>query len=311
MPHNSQYSCPRRGNMYQNQECGFFCSYHDRFSKTRCQAYFEFRDSGMQCSEIRSTIDAKTGKLLCAKHDPNSEYTNRRCQAVLVTDSGDYQCPALHSVVDHQSGMRYCHRHYLPCPITDSSDDNLKSYTSESPHLQPADRTANPTTRWLNTVAATSPPYVTTTNTTHTAETRHETLALTTPPEATKVAPKLSTSVPETMVPRPSAPTPDPCKLTPESRPDGPSRKDSTGVKAGHESRTRGPADQHFAALYALCNICLEKHSLINMRKVEPCGHEFKEACLREVLRGRGVRRFNCSSCAGWFRREQGVEQDI
>ena len=160
----------------------------------------------MQCSEVHETIDEKTGKQLCAKHGPTSEYSSRRCEAVLVTDSGDYQCPSLSTAIDQKSGIRYCSRHYLPSPIN-NPEDIPRISTCDTDDLKATGWTTERITRWLNGVAPTSPNH-------QPANNCQEKLAMIAPQEPVKVAPKLSTSVHETMVLRPSAPMLNPCKPT-------------------------------------------------------------------------------------------------
>lgn len=62
---------------------------------------------------------------------------------------------------------------------------------------------------------------------------------------------------------------------------------------------------EHIAALYSQCNICLEKHNSADMKKIESCGHQYRESCLQDFLRREGVRKYNCTGCASWMRAHQ------
>jgi hypothetical protein len=58
---------------------------------------------------------------------------------------------------------------------------------------------------------------------------------------------------------------------------------------------------ERIAAMYFLCNICLEKHNTSDMRSIEGCGHQYSEHCVAYALRTSGQRRYNCSSCQDWL----------
>ncbi|KAJ4344669.1 uncharacterized protein N0V89_012413 [Didymosphaeria variabile] len=73
MPKNPQYECPRTGNMYQESGDVYYCSFHDRYAKDRCQAFFDFGGCGMQCPELHTMINDETGRKYCDKHEPTSE----------------------------------------------------------------------------------------------------------------------------------------------------------------------------------------------------------------------------------------------
>lgn len=49
----------------------WYCSFHDRYAKQRCQAFFEFQGSGMQCPELGTVVDEETGRRYCEIHDPS------------------------------------------------------------------------------------------------------------------------------------------------------------------------------------------------------------------------------------------------
>lgn len=307
MPQNPQYRCPRRGNMYQDSERGFYCSHHDYYAKNRCQAYFEFQGSGMRCPELYTMIDLLVGQRLCAKHDPTSTYSHNRCQAIITTTSGEYQCPAIHTAIDERSDMRYCDDH-LPTPVVGRPHSK-----SQPPSRHPSEDDTQVTVeppevtewnekmfRWLNDVAIAEHSHVIQSSDLGGAATPPEQTRNSAPHDTMKaVAPRLPEAVPEFAA---SGATPEADKASLESRSGGPTLQQGYG-------RVPEPGPEHpterIAALYKQCNICLEKHNLIDMREVEPCGHEYKEACLRHLLRRRGARRFNCTSCAGWLKHHQ------
>ncbi|KAF2786725.1 hypothetical protein K505DRAFT_330153 [Melanomma pulvis-pyrius CBS 109.77] len=69
-----------------------------------------------------------------------------------------------------------------------------------------------------------------------------------------------------------------------------------------HTTENREEEDrQRIAAMYQECNICHESHNAITMRKIEECGHQYRELCLQKVLRNGTNRRYNCSSCRAWM----------
>jgi hypothetical protein len=61
------------------------------------------------------------------------------------------------------------------------------------------------------------------------------------------------------------------------------------------------PSPSRNAALYVQCCVCLEQHSEQTMSVVEPCGHRYRELCLRKVVTGGMRRKFNCRGCGAWM----------
>ena len=287
--------------MYQDSEQGFYCAHHDHYAKNRCQAYFEFQGSGMRCPELSTMIDLLAGQRLCAKHDPTSTYSNTRCQAVVATTSGEYQCPAYHTAIDERSNTRYCDDH-LPTPIVGRSTSRsrvLNKHPSSEvtpPTPEVSEWTAK-MIRWVNDVATAQPSHVTDSSDLGAAAPPPEQIRNTAPPHTmNEVAPKLAAPVPESLA-LGSLPKAD--KAPPESRSGGPTLEQGYG--RAPEPRLEHHTE-HPAALYKQCNICLEQHNLLDMSGVEPCGHGYREACLRDLVRRRGARRFNCTSCAAWLK---------
>ncbi|KAL5391427.1 hypothetical protein DPSP01_001295 [Paraphaeosphaeria sporulosa] len=63
--------------------------------------------------------------------------------------------------------------------------------------------------------------------------------------------------------------------------------------------------NEHIAALYKQCNICLESHDAADMKKIASCGHQYRESCLQDFPRRKGVRRYNCAGCRTWLQSHQ------
>ncbi|KAF2441075.1 hypothetical protein P171DRAFT_498999 [Karstenula rhodostoma CBS 690.94] len=231
MPQNPRYECPRAGSMYQKFGDVYYCSYHDKYAKDRCQAFFDFQGSGMQCPELHTMIDQ--GRKYCDKHEPASE---------------------IPEVVDWRSRM----------------------------------------TEWLTSVALAEPP----------REDGNEVKSAVLEPEP---EPEQN---PPNMQATPSKHEPHAGELDAEQEQDQvPASKEEPTLEQEPEQQTEpGHQHEHIAALYMQCNICLESHNATDMRNIESCGHQYKEACLQDFLRRKGVRKYNCTGCRAWLQSHQEPE---
>jgi hypothetical protein len=228
----------------------------------------------------------------CSFHD---KYAQDRCQAFLDFQGSGMQCPELHSMVDWDTGRRFCDKH---------------EPSSDIPELAAWETRM---AKWLTSVATTEPPRM-----------------------DDKDFPGSISSEAKSGVPEPerhsaSEPEPEPepeRKLESESKHDTqdleatPStREPTTGGPNPKQGQDQTPAlktvpkpepkpevqlqPEHIAALYLQCNICLDDHSAADMNKIEDCGHQYKESCLQDFLRRKGVRKYNCTGCWSWLQSHQ------
>jgi hypothetical protein len=252
MPHNPLYDCPRAGIMYQASGNAYYCSFHDKYAQDRCQAFFDFHGSGIQCPELHTMVDPDTGKKFCDKHEPSSEIPEVADWTTRMTEWLTNVAIAEPPRVDKKD-------------LSESSASEAKSGVLEpekkrEPSLQPEQELER------------KPE----------SKSKHDIQDR----EAT-----------------PSTHEPTTGEISPTQ-----GEGDTPALKAVQKPEPEsGPELQpeHIAALYLQCNICLENHNTADMNKIEGCGHQYKESCLQDFLRRKGVRKYNCTGCWSWLQSHQ------
>ena len=72
LPKNDRYQCQKAGDKYQLNIHRWYCRFHDRFAKDRCQTLIERAGKGAQCDQL-GTLDEQTGQRLCKWHSWKSK----------------------------------------------------------------------------------------------------------------------------------------------------------------------------------------------------------------------------------------------
>lgn len=268
MPQNPRYKCPRAGNMDQMSGDVYCCAHHDKYAKDRCQAFSDFQDSSMQCPEMHTMIDQDTGKKYCDKHEPSSEVPE-------VVDWNVRMTEWLTSVASAE-------------PLREDANGFSKDAVNEVSLVVPEPELESELERQSDT--AIEPELQTEPLTEPQTEPEHKTQDTETSPSKHEIPSiELGTEQGQDQVLAIKVePKPEPTQeQTPEQ---------NIGPVVEHE---------HIAALYMQCNICLESHNATDMSKIESCGHQYKESCLQEFLRRKGVRKYNCTACQAWLQSHQ------
>ncbi|KAF2133934.1 hypothetical protein P153DRAFT_381106 [Dothidotthia symphoricarpi CBS 119687] len=70
VPSNAKYQCQKPGELMQLHLNIWYCRFHDRHAKDRCQAFAEWEGSGAyaQCTGLAKFVDHKTKKKVCGQH---------------------------------------------------------------------------------------------------------------------------------------------------------------------------------------------------------------------------------------------------
>ena len=55
------------------------------------------------------------------------------------------------------------------------------------------------------------------------------------------------------------------------------------------------------ADMYVQCCVCLEEHTQKHMRQIDLCKHQYRNLCLRKILKSSGMRQYNCVGCREWM----------
>jgi len=231
----------------------------------------------------------------CSFHDG---YAKDRCQALVRHLGHGSQCSELATSANKKSGRRLCEKH-TPNERVDKWMTQLKGTAEEKIHKVKiavdletenefyeeviAESVVKPAAEWSPSIAAETTPIV---------DDRKGCIAqsdnddyMTLPQAESSTNPIFPPLEP------PISPTTS-CKLTPVSTPG-----QATSLKAMvFEER-----QEHIAAMYVQCNICLEKHAAAVMSSVPSCGHLYRGLCLDVALRKGDARRYNCSGCRAWI----------
>lgn len=282
MPQNPQYGCPRAGIMYQVSGDVYYCSFHDRYAQDRCQAFFDFQGSGMQCLKLYTMVDQDTGRKYCDKHEPSSEspevdtWTARMIEWLTGVALAE---PPFEDGTDFfesvSSKVEAVARDVEPeQEVKLVIHPELRSEIETKPDIGPGTGLGI-TPKIVIEYFGAGPP---------------ESDSLTGEAGTERSQDVTSTSETKQTMEQPLEPEPKP-KSTPQEEQE--------------QSLAPEPQPDHIAALYMQCNICLERHNATDMRQITSCGHQYKDSCLQDFLRRKGVRRYNCAGCRSWLQAHQ------
>lgn len=237
------------------------------------------KNSRYQCPKPGDMFQPHLNSWYCKFHD---SFAKDRCQVFAKFEGAGIQCTELATLRNARIGRNYCEKHD-PSRAGESVEGREKADGQEEQELvearekipltQPSTRSTSPQPSLEDSVSSTTPS---------TYEPTHSEAILSTP--SSPIAPHFI--VPEIEPSHDGAP---PLKLRP------PTFLNSIRNKVESDGQER------IAALYLQCNVCLEKHNAADMHRIEPCGHQYLESCLRTVLGNGNIRRYNCSSCKAWM----------
>jgi hypothetical protein len=84
---NPKYTCARVGTKLQSATNTHYCTFHDQYTKDRCQELVRYMGTGACCDMIAVGVDNRSGRRVCRKHSREEvELDSGEKQAGIVED---------------------------------------------------------------------------------------------------------------------------------------------------------------------------------------------------------------------------------